>query len=393
MHLSHTRSSNLIVFLTGILLLLNNPLKAQDISDLTFGTDTTLDVISWNIEWFPKNGAQTLNEVAEIIEALDVDLIAMQELDVESELEALKLLLNGWEIYYNASEYLTLAYLYRPESFENINIHTILSSYSRELPRRPLVFDAEYRGNRVVVINNHWKCCGDGYLDSNDEWDEETRRRDASILIDQYIQDYYPNEKVIVLGDFNDNLIDATQHNVFQNFLNSPSEYHFVDYAIASGSSSDWSYPSWPSHLDHILITNELFEAFEAPGGSVACLAIDDYYPGGWNYYDSYVSDHRPVGVRLVLPEQLSLTETAGRKMSIYPNPVVSGNTLHLESSVRLSSLRLIDLSGRSLLDQIPIQKREVAIPTDELAPGLYTIEAILENGERHFSKVQVLKP
>ena len=37
----------------------------------------------------------------------------------------------------------------------------------------------------------------------------------------------------------------------------------FVDLEIAYGSSTNWSYPTWPSHLDHICITNELFQDFE----------------------------------------------------------------------------------------------------------------------------------
>ena len=36
--------------------------------------------------------------------------------------------------------------------------------------------------------------------------------------------------------------------------------YLFTDMDIAQGNSNGWSYPSWPSHLDHILITNELFD-------------------------------------------------------------------------------------------------------------------------------------
>ena len=53
----------------------------QDFDDLSFGTDNTLDVLTWNIEWFPKNGQTTVNYVTEIIEALDMDVLAIQELD------------------------------------------------------------------------------------------------------------------------------------------------------------------------------------------------------------------------------------------------------------------------------------------------------------------------
>ena len=33
----------------------------QDFDELFFGTDDALDIMTWNIEWFPKNGQITIN--------------------------------------------------------------------------------------------------------------------------------------------------------------------------------------------------------------------------------------------------------------------------------------------------------------------------------------------
>ena len=81
-------------------------------------------------------------------------------------------------------------------------------------------------------------------------------------------------------------------------FLDDSENYLFTDMQIAEGSSLDWSYPSWPSHLDHILISNELFEDFQNLNSLVSVIKIDDYM-GGWNNYDNNVSDHRPIGIKL----------------------------------------------------------------------------------------------
>ena len=62
------------------------------------------------------------------------------------------------------------------------------------------------------------------------------------------------DKKVILLGDLNDILTDSPQNNIFNSFINDTTNYLFVDMDIAINSSSNWSYPSWPSHLDHILI-------------------------------------------------------------------------------------------------------------------------------------------
>ena len=63
-----------------------------------------------------------------------------------------------------------------------------------------------------------------------------------------------------MLGDLNDDLADDQQDNVFITFIDSPEAYRFTDMEIAEGPEYNWSYPTWPSHLDHILITNELFD-------------------------------------------------------------------------------------------------------------------------------------
>ena len=65
----------LFILLSGVLG------SAQSFEDLSFGTDSTFEVVTWNIEWFPKNGATTIENVTQIIKALDADLLAIQEVD------------------------------------------------------------------------------------------------------------------------------------------------------------------------------------------------------------------------------------------------------------------------------------------------------------------------
>ena len=49
------------------ILLLSGQLYSQSLSDITFGTDSTFEVVTWNIEWFPKNGTITVDSVSKII--------------------------------------------------------------------------------------------------------------------------------------------------------------------------------------------------------------------------------------------------------------------------------------------------------------------------------------
>ncbi len=42
-------------------------IQAQNFEDLEFGSDSTFEAITWNIEWFPKEDLTTVNYVTQII--------------------------------------------------------------------------------------------------------------------------------------------------------------------------------------------------------------------------------------------------------------------------------------------------------------------------------------
>ncbi|MCK4312376.1 MAG: hypothetical protein KAW88_06550, partial [Candidatus Cloacimonetes bacterium] len=203
-----------------------------------------------------------------------------------------------WEGY---RAYSNLAYIYKLDQIEIIDIFEIYDSYqyNREFPRPPLFMQMYHNANEIWILNNHLKAFGDGYLNLSDPWDEETRRFDACNLLDDYIEDNLSQSNVIVIGDMNDELIDEQSNNVFWTFIVQNTEYLFTDMEIAQGSYLNWSYPSWPSHPDHILITNELFDEFEDTLSTVETIKIDQYIDGGWIEYETNVSDHRPVGLKL----------------------------------------------------------------------------------------------
>ena len=132
------------------------------------------------------------------------------------------------------------------------------------------------------LINNHLKCCSGS--------DNEERRRDASERLKDYIDSNLDDEMVIVLGDYNDDISDEYSYdNVFWNFVEDSNHYRFADMAIAKGSNYYWSYPGkrYLSHLDHILISNELFYKHQTTVTIRPSFCQSDYLEKG--------SDHRPV--------------------------------------------------------------------------------------------------
>lgn len=358
---------------------------AQSIEDLSFGTDTTFEVMTWNIEWFPKNGQVTIDYVTRIIEALDIDLLAIQEVDDIIAFEQLIDSLNGYEGYLESAWFAGLAYIYKTDVIQINDIYEIYttSPYWSPFPRSPMVMDLNFMDERIIVINNHFKCCGDGILDLNNPDDEETRRYYASNLLKEYIDNYFPDENTIVLGDLNDELSDNSENNVFQLILNDNENYLFTDFEIALGDESEWSYPTWPSHLDHILITNELFDEFEVDSSDIQTIKIDAYITGGWWEYEENISDHRPVAMKLVMNPNLSNTDftiTTPHFIN-YPNPFNSETTFYFKTPNGISKIEIINIQGQTVFsEEIPIGKTSLIWNAEGFPSGIYMAKLLSKN-------------
>lgn len=370
-----------------IALLTNATLTAQ--TSIAFGTDTTFEVSTWNIEHFPKNDQATVDYVINLVEMMDIDMLALQEIEDQTAFNQVVDGLPGYGGFYAAYEYSGMAYLYKTEVLTVTNTYKILTGYSRELPRAPFVAEITLNGEEYFVINNHYKCCGDGSMDPNDDWDEETRRLDASVLLKNYIDTYLSDKKVIVLGDLNDELTDNTEDNVFAPFLNDNENFMFADMHIAQAPAADWSYPSWPSHLDHILITNELVAELTHEDYGASIIKPDAVISGGWSTYDNNVSDHRPVAIKLPMPKAPnglgSYTKSA---LTVYPNPANSIiNIAHIEP---IQQVQIMDGSGAIVLKVNANNKLDLTIETHDLINGMYIVNTLTKTGLNYNQKVLI---
>ncbi|MBL7012956.1 MAG: endonuclease/exonuclease/phosphatase family protein [Candidatus Marinimicrobia bacterium] len=352
-----------------IIVIFCSTLYAQNLSDLSFGTNNTLEIMTWNIEWFPKNGQSTVDSVSTIIEALDIDLYALQEISDTNMFKQMIENIDGYDYYFKSSWFGGLAYVYKTNMIEIDSIYEIYieEPYWRPFPRSPLVMEMNYQNQEHYIINNHFKCCGDGSMNLSDPWDEETRRYDASLLLKEYIDLNLPDEKVIVLGDLNDILTDPSSNNVFQIILDDDLNFLFADIEIANGTSSEWSYPYWPSHIDHIFITNELFDRFGNASSTIYTIPIDEYMNDGFDEYYETISDHRPVALKLA--NNLSLEEglvISHNYLSNYPNPFNPKTTISFEIiEAGLVHISIHGINGQ-LIDQ-PVNQN--------MQPGSYSFQ------------------
>jgi len=383
--------------LLALLLFIGNfSLFSQSLDNLSFGEENTFEVATWNLEFFPKNGQTTIDSAAMVIKSLDIDVFALQEINDVAAFQSLLNNLPGWDGFFASNTSPGLAYVYDTSEIEVIIIYQIYQSFQREFPRPPLVMELLFKGEHFVIINNHFKCCGNGVINHNDPWDEEKRRFDASNLLTQLIGVNYSNNRVIVLGDLNDVLTDNAVNNVFQDLLDDPTNYLFADMGIAQGSSSQWSFPSWPSHLDHIFMTSELFPEFGNDSSEIKTIRVSDFLAGGLSEYDATMTDHYPVALKIQInPNSVGIdaSRTKKRLLSVYPNPTAGSTRIRVHSSDQAASIKIFTLTGQ-LIDQLYITRGQSSITWESgvLPEGIYYFQLLHHEEIKAVEKVVIFR-
>jgi exonuclease III len=277
---------------------ITNP-NISDTLGMAFGTETTFDVITWNIENFPKSNPETTVLLRTLLPNLRADCIAVQEVHSTSAFSQLVNQMPGWAYFLSSSGDTKTAIIYNTATVQVDSSATIFTGMSNPFPRAPLLVRLHWNGQEIILISMHLKAYGDNIIDETDPNDEEMRRRYACELLDEYVSQNFNDSKVIIVGDMNDQIQEPPSSNVFTAFLDKPDQYLFADMPIAHNlTQQNCSYPGYMSHIDHILITNELFTALSNSTNWVRTINIENYIAGGMTTYNQYISDHRPVGAR-----------------------------------------------------------------------------------------------
>ncbi|MDP2274277.1 MAG: endonuclease/exonuclease/phosphatase family protein [Archangium sp.] len=266
----------------------------------------TVDVGSWNVEWFgaPDNGP--LDEVAQqrnvknVIKQTNLDLIGLVEVVSEDAFKTLMAGLPAYEgllvtdprvtngaAYYSANEQ-KVALLYK-RRFTVDSAKLVLMEQSYAFAGRPpmevhLSFTEDGAPRTLVVMVTHFKAMAnsDGY----------TRRITASNALKWYLDGTYPSRWVLVVGDFNDDIDVSTYQrkpSPLAPFVNDPAYRFTTDSLSAAGISTT---ANFSSTIDHHLATDELARRFVADSAKVL-------RPEAWvTDYVLKTSDHYPVVTR-----------------------------------------------------------------------------------------------
>lgn len=163
--------------------------------------------------------------------------------------------------------------------------------------RLPFLLDAQVNINgltqRIALVNIHARANSADALNAYN-----MRRYDVRVLKDT-LDKQYANVPLILLGDYNDD-VDSTVANVppplissYQPYVNDTANYRTVTRDLSDAGLR--SFIAQANVIDHITITNELFEESLAGSSRIE-------YPFGYiTNYQNTTSDHLPVTTRFRL--------------------------------------------------------------------------------------------
>ncbi|MEO8706937.1 MAG: endonuclease/exonuclease/phosphatase family protein [Kofleriaceae bacterium] len=250
--------------------------------------EPTLALWTWNIEHFPLTGS-AIDAVAQTLVAEDVEVVGFEEVDSLPAFDQLLAKLPEWEGIAGRTGFDTqVAIAYRRDRLKVISTEDLFTGDSDRFPRPPLAVTFEIEGRvgaeRFTVVTVHLKAQVDAA--------SRDRRRRAVIALDQWIAGRPAGERVIVVGDWNDDIDTARDRNVFQPLLDQPETYVALTLEVAR--RHEYSYIPFKRLIDHIVMTRAA--AIAMPALVVEAVALDTTIPS----YATTVSDHRPVRADLV---------------------------------------------------------------------------------------------
>lgn len=257
------------------------------------GTDQTLDIACWNLEWFPKD-ERTASFVVDLIASMELDIVVVEEIasvaawnEILARLPLHEGVLSSHR--YSETEYQKIGIIYRSDLVTAGVPELLFSGQTYAFPRPPLKLHVTAGALGIDLIGVHLKA---GVAQEDGE-----RRAAAMSALDNYVRtqvDGGGEDEVIVLGDFNETVDTTWGMDVMAPMLAAPDRYRFRSQEAALAGEASFI-PSGRV-IDHVVTTAGL--ADEVGGARAIIPRLDQQLVR----YEMYVSDHLPVVLAIPMP-------------------------------------------------------------------------------------------
>ena len=361
--------------------------------------DLTLDVVTWNVEWFgaenngPEDNDLQMNNVIRVIEEIDADIYAFQEISNQVAFYGLADSLDqfrGFTATFGQAQ--KTAFLFKTAVVDSLDSGLLFEGQDSFdwAGRLPLYFEvnATVAGitRRILLYNVHAKAFGDQ--------PSYNRRLNAARSLKDYLDDNRSNDRVIFLGDFNDQLTlstyDGADQSPYSVYLEDDAYFATTEILEEKGFAS-YLAGEFRSMIDHIVINDNLTE-YHIDGAQRVENPV---------YIENFVnttSDHAPVWTRfqftgepVELPSEITVAPN-------YPNPfnpsTVIPFSLPEPSTVTVEVFDVLGRKVANLADQqnFPAGENEVEFFAGGLSSGIYLYRISFEGGSVVTGKMMLVK-
>ena len=400
----------------------------------------TFDIVTYNLEFFgtdvrdtsgtefgPSNDALQIDNVARVINTLNADAYAVQEVSDDAALTSLiqKISINGktfdkvvspaWSRSFQAPDPnfppQKLVILYNTQNTTVKKSRAMFSKLYADvragtatLPNYPSTPDSFYSSGRLpqmveiettingvkkdlTIVNLHARANS-----GSDVARYNMRKYDVELLKDS-LDVHYPNANIILLGDYNDDVdqsVIAGRSSTFEKYVLDTEKYNVLTLEISRAGA--FSFLSSGGFLDHILVSNELSDEYVTNSTTV-------YDPrNDITNYTTTTSDHGPVIARFELKTDPILSVNDGISASkitvkTYPNPVSNVLNLSMDATDNENvTIQFYDLLGRSIGKPMSLQANakqvNATIDVSQLPVGMYIYSLLSNNKIIHTYKI-----
>lgn len=362
----------------------------------------SLKIVNWNMRYFgsPSNcacdTALAVSNAKSIINELKADVYAIEEMVSIPELQHLAASL-GQNYHYLLADYCSLidndalpgyqscqkqAFIYNAEKITSKGLYPLAKStypaqQNSSSPywffasgRWPSVFKAEINSTvnqeTFFITNIHAKAYATA--------DDHNRRASASLVMADTFNTYFPNEKIIIVGDYNDLLEGA----ITSGFTVSPYQYMFnngfIGLSLPSLYPGEYTYiGSTNSLIDNLVVNNTALNSY-IPNSFTILHEADYSIPN----FKNTTSDHLPVLSFFKTNTSIGTENVIkNTKKFVLLNP--SNKELHLkipEDFVNKEmNIKLLSMDGRVIISEKIISNQAIwKKEFSQISSGMYFV-------------------
>jgi endonuclease/exonuclease/phosphatase family metal-dependent hydrolase len=300
----------------------------------------TLDIVTWNMEWFgadkdergaelgPADEALQYANAKKVFTDLNADILALQEVSNDTEIQRLATELgynfvvsDAYSYSWDATRNLVpqkLYFLYKPELAKVKSQKVLLNKFYEDVRngqyaevftnypeggakfwasgRLPFMVEFETTINNVKqsinLVNLHTRA------NSGTDVSKHTQRKFDVEMLKDSLDAHYTGKNIMILGDYNDDVDVSVVNNLpstFEAFV-TDANYKALTLELSKTGAYTYEAGSFKSFLDHITVSSTLSDDYI--DGSIS---IENQFLNSISNFRNTTSDHMPVSARFNL--------------------------------------------------------------------------------------------